>query len=165
MNWIPWPIKLNLFISANVLTIVSLHHYTLMKASTFSGLLRSQNTKNGCFLVEKINSKKSITKNTSLTRWQAVLDSSLLVSALCFFSYTKLDFVFLDDPTKSYVLFFSIILLNFHWESSLPSVCRSLAFLFLQWLSGATIIGDISYNLLVLFKMSCYTWFSWKRLS
>ena len=102
------------------------------------------------FLVEEINNKKSI-KNTSLTRWQAVLDSLLLVSALCFFSYIQLDFVFLDDPTKSYVLFFFIILLNY------PSVCRSLAFLFLPWLSGVTLIGDISYNLLVLFKMSCYT--------
>ena len=102
------------------------------------------------FLVEEINNKKSI-KNTSLTRWQAVLDSLLLVSALCFFSYIQLDFVFLDDPTKSYVLFFFIILLNY------PSVCRSLAFLFLPWLSGVTLIGDISYNLLVLVKMSCYT--------
>ena len=100
--------------------------------------------------------KRSITKNTSLTRWQAVLDSSLLVSAL-FFSYIQLDFVFLYDPTKSYVLFFFIIQLNYHLESSLPSVCRSLAFLFLQWLSGVTLIGDVSYNLLVLFKMSCYT--------
>ena len=138
------------FISANVLTIVSLHHYTLMKASTFSGLLRSQNTKNGCFLVQNINNIEKI-QNTSLTRWQAVLDSSLLVSALCFFSYIQLDFVFLYDPTKSYVLFFFIILLNY------PSVCRSLAFLFLPWLSGVTLIGDISYNLLVLVKMSCYT--------
>ena len=99
----------------------------------------------------KDQNQKSIKKNTFLTRWQAVLDSLLLVSALCFFSYIQLDFVFLDDPTKSYVLFFFIILLNY------PSVCRSLAFLFLPWLSGVTLIGDISYNLLVLVKMSCYT--------